>query len=199
LRQQFDKPIDMNFDFEADIELSNERTQIRPLKIEDLQHLLPVATQHKDLVRFSPVLIHSEGHLRDYISQAVQERKNNIRYAFIIWDKLKNQYAGSTSFLNISNKDKRLEIGSTWIGKDFQGTGLNAKVKALMLAYAFEKLEFERVEFRTDERNTASRKAMEKLGAIYEGRLRSHILMPDGFRRSSLYYSILRDEWLSKK
>lgn len=189
----------MNFDFETDIELSNERAKIRPLAISDQQHLLHVATQHKDLVRFSPSLIHSEEHLRDYITQAVEDRKNHFRYAFIIWDKLKNKYAGSTSFFTISNKDKRLEIGYTWIGKDFQGTGLNAKVKALMLDYAFEKLEFERVEFRTDQRNIASQKAMEKLGALYEGCLRSHMLMPDGFRRSSLYYSILRNEWLSKK
>ena len=188
----------MNFDFETDIELSNERALIRPLKVEDLQYLLPVATQHKDLVLYSPTLIYSEEHLRNYLAQAVTDRKNQFRYAFIIYDKLKNQYAGTTSYLNVANKDGRLEIGYTWIGKDFQGTGLNAKVKELLINYAFKKLEFERVEFKTDERNEASKKALTKLGAIYEGCLRSHMLMPDGFRRNSVCFSILRKEWEEK-
>ena len=189
----------MNFNFESDIELSNERGLIRPLQLDDLQHLLPIATQHKELVRFSPTPIYNEELLSAYIKQAVEDRKNHFRYAFIIWDKLKNQYAGSTSFLNIVNKDKRLEIGYTWIGKDFQGTGLNAKVKQLLIDYVFNTLEFERVEFKTDERNEASRKALLKLGAQYEGCLRSHMLMADGFRRNSVYYSILRDEWKTEK
>ncbi len=189
----------MNFNFETDIELSNERAHIRPLVLEDLQYLLPVATQHIDLVRFSPTLIYNEELLNAYIKQAVEDRKNHFRYAFIIWDKLKNQYAGSTSFLNIVNKDKRLEIGYTWVGKDFQSTGLNAKVKQLLIDYTFNNLEFERVEFKTDERNEASRKALLKLGATYEGCLRSHMLMTDGYRRNSVYYSILRNEWNTKK
>ena len=113
----------------------------------------------------------------------------------IIFDKVKNVYAGCTSFANISNKDKRAEIGWTWIGKDFQKTGLNRHCKFLLLRYMFEHLGFERVEFRTDERNIQSRTAMEKMGAKYEGALRSHTLMNDGFRRTTVYYSILKEEW----
>jgi RimJ/RimL family protein N-acetyltransferase len=188
----------MNFDFETDIELINERAHIRPLTTDYFEQLLPVASAHKDLLQYSPSPIYSEELLRNYINQAIQDKKNHLRYAFVICDKLKMQYAGSTSFLNIVNKDKRLEIGHTWIGKDFQGSGLNEQVKALLLGYAFDKLEFERVEFKTDERNAASRKALEKLGAVYEGRLRSHMLMADGFRRNSVYYSILREEWVGK-
>jgi RimJ/RimL family protein N-acetyltransferase len=185
----------MNFNFETDIELSNDRAHIRPLTMNYIQQLLPVATAHQDLVQYSPTLIYTDELLLNYIAQATEDRKNLLRYAFVIWDKQKMEYAGSTSFLNISNKDKRLEIGHTWIGKNFQGTGLNAKVKALLLNYAFKNLEFERVEFKTDERNATSRKALEKLGAVYEGTLRSHMLMTDGFRRNSVYYSILKNEW----
>ena len=159
---------------------------------------LPVATQHKDLVLYSPTLIYTEDYLLNYILQAQEDRKTQFRYAFIIYDKLKNQYAGTSSYMNVANKDLRLEIGYTWIGKDFQGTGLNAKVKELLINYAFNTLHFERVEFKTDERNEASKKALQKLGATYEGCLRSHMLMPDGFRRNSVYYSILRNEWLGK-
>jgi RimJ/RimL family protein N-acetyltransferase len=188
----------MYFDFETDIELSNERADIRPLTMDYFEQLLPVASAHKDLLQYSPSPIYSKELLRNYVNQAIHDRKNHLRYAFVIWDKQKLRYAGSTSFLNIVNKDKRLEIGHTWIGKDFQGSGLNEQVKVLLLNYAFSNLQFERVEFKTDERNKASRKALEKLGAVYEGCLRSHMLMADGFRRNSVYYSILRGEWEQK-
>ena len=83
----------------------------------------------------------------------------------------------------------------TWFGKSFQRTGLNRNVKFLMLRYAFEALRFERVELKTDERNQQSRLAIEKIGGRFEGILRSHVLMPDGFRRNTVYYSILKSEW----
>jgi RimJ/RimL family protein N-acetyltransferase len=105
------------------------------------------------------------------------------------------EYAGSTSFANVSNRDKRLEIGWTWIGKKFQKTGLNRNGKLLMLQYAFETLQFERVELKTDERNMASRTAIEKIGGKFEGILRSHMVVKDGFRRNTVYYSILSKEW----
>jgi len=185
----------MNFNFETNIELSNDRAQIQPLGMEHFEYLLPLATQDKDMLRFSPTPIYSEELLRSYISTAIDDRKRNFRYPFVIYDKLTNQFAGSTSYLNIVNKDLRLEIGYTWLGKSFQGTGLNARVKSLLLNYAFNELQFERVEFKTDERNATSRRALEKLGAIYEGCLRSHMVMSDGYRRNSVYYSILKNEW----
>ena len=185
----------MLFNFETDIELENDRARIQPLTMAHLEALVPIATQHPDLVRYSPSLIHTPELLQKYISEAIEDRKKHFRYAFAIWDKLTSQYAGSTSFANISDKDSRLEIGYTWLGKDFHGTGLNARVKSLLLNYAFHELEFERVEFKTDERNATSRRALEKLGAKYEGCLRSHMLMTDGFRRNSVYYSILSNEW----
>jgi RimJ/RimL family protein N-acetyltransferase len=185
----------MDFDFESGIELENERARIEPLSLDHYEFLLPIATQDKEMLCYSPTPIYSEELLRTYISTAIADRKNHFRYGFAIWDKQANQYAGSTSYLSIVNKDKRLEIGYTWVGKTFQGTGLNAKVKSLLVNYAFKELEFERVEFKTDERNATSRRALEKLGAIYEGCLRSHMLMSDGFRRNSVYYSILKNEW----
>ena len=88
-----------------------------------------------------------------------------------------------------------MHIGWTWIGHKFQGTGLNVNMKFLMLQYAFETLEFEKVEFRIDERNKKSRRAVEKLGAKLEGILRKDKLMKDGFRRSTCCYGILKEEW----
>ncbi len=185
----------MNFPFDKDIILENSTALLRPLQISDFNNLLKVATEDKNLLEFSPKPVYSKILLTDYIENAITERKKKSRYYFIIFDKRKNAYAGSTSFLNISNIDSRLEIGSTWIGKDFQRTGLNRNCKYLLLGFAFEELDAERVELKTDERNTASRNAIEKIGGKFEGILRSHTLLYDGFRRNTVYYSILKNEW----
>ena len=162
---------------------------------EDKNHLLAVATEHNDLVVYSPYQIHTPKLLEEFVLTSIAERKKEFRYPFTIYDKQKKAYAGSTSIANVSNRNKGLEIGWTWIGKQFQQTGLNRACKFLLLSYAFEELDFERVEFKTDERNMASRTAIEKIGGQYEGALRSHTLMLDGFRRTTVYYSILKQEW----
>jgi N-acetyltransferase len=189
----------MNFPFDREIILENSVAQLRALQISDIYNLLKVATQNERLLQFSPAPVHSKELLTAYIEKANNERLNKNRYAFIIFDKRKNAYAGSTSFMNISNGDDRLEIGSTWIGDDFQKTGLNRSCKYLLLCFAFEELGAERVEFKTDERNKTSRDAIEKIGGQFEGILRSHTLLYDGFRRNTVYYSILKNEWANLK
>jgi RimJ/RimL family protein N-acetyltransferase len=189
----------MDFNFENNLVLENERTLLQPLSMEHFEPLVPVATADKSLLQYSPILLYTPKLFKEYIESSLQERESKFRYAFAIYDKLEQKYAGSTSFAFISNVDKRLQIGWTWYGKEFQRTGLNRSCKLLLLSYAFETLEFERVEFTVDERNQASRTAVEKIGGQLEGILRSHILMPDGFRRSSCYYSILKTEWESIK
>ena len=185
----------MNLQFDKEIILENSVALLKPLQIADIHNLLKVSSEDKDLLQFSPMQIYTEELLKQYIEKSISERQNNNRYSFSIFDKTKNAYAGSTSFLNISNVDSRLEIGATWIGKEFQRTGLNRNCKYLLLDFAFDKLDAERVEFRTDERNIASRTAIEKIGGKFEGILRSHTLMCDGFRRNTVYYSILKNEW----
>ena len=99
--------------------------------------------------------------------------------------------------MNIDRKNRVLEIGSTWIGRSYQGTGLNDQMKELMIAYAFEDMNMEKIEFRIDERNTRSRKAVEKLGAVLEGILRENVYLLDGYKRNTCCYGILRKEWKS--
>ena len=118
---------------------------------------------------------------------------------FIIFDKTKNAFAGCTRFMNIDWVNKVLHIGATWIGREFQGSGLNENMKMLMLQYAFESLNFEKVEFRIDERNIRSRKAVEKLGAKLEGVLRKNVYLSNGFKRNTYCYGILYEEWLKIK
>jgi N-acetyltransferase len=189
----------MTFPFDEEIKLENSFAILRPLQLSDIGSLQSVATSDKSLLQFSPLPVYTEELLTRYIEKALTDRQNKIRYPFIIFDKSKNAYAGSTSFLNISNVDSRLEIGSTWIGKEFQKTGLNRNCKYLMLSFGFDKLQAEKIEFRTDERNVTSRTAIEKIGGQYEGLLRSHTLMPDGFRRNTVCYSILRSEWMERR
>ena len=106
---------------------------------------------------------------------------------------------GSTRYLEIHPRDRGLEIGGTWYGLDYQRTAVNTECKYLLLQHAFETLGCIRVQIKTDQRNTRSIRAIERLGAVREGVLRNHIINPDGVVRSSVYYSILDSEWPAVK
>lgn len=189
----------MNFSFEATIVLENDWLLLQPLSMADIDNLLDIATSNTTLLQFSPKQIYTRELLTQYVKDAIVFRDTKTRYSFSIFDKVNNCYAGSTAFLNVSNADDRLEIGATWIGKAFQGTGLNRQCKYLMLQYAFDTMNAHRVEFRTDERNKQSRKAIEKIGGQLEGVLREHTVMYDGYRRNTYCYSILQKEWAMMK
>jgi RimJ/RimL family protein N-acetyltransferase len=103
--------------------------------------------------------------------------------------------AGATRYLNVSPKDRGLEIGGTWYGLDFQRTAVNTECKYLLLKHAFETLGAIRVQLKTDARNVRSQKAIERIGAVKEGMLRNHMILPDGTIRHSVFYSILDSEW----
>ncbi len=174
--------------------LENKRVKLSLLDLSNYTHLETIA-QEKDLIYYSPSDISTPEKLRDYVQVAVDGYYNKTIIPFIIYDKDKQAYAGSTRFGLIDWRNRILHIGWTWIGHNFQGTGLNSHMKFLMLQYAFETLDFEKVEFRIDERNQKSRRAVEKLGATLEGILRKDKLMKDGFRRSTCCYGILKEEW----
>lgn len=178
--------------------LENERVKLALLDLSNYKHLIPIASQ-KDLIQYSPSDISTPEKLKSYVEEAVDGYYHKTTIPFIIYDKLAQAYAGSTRLGLINWKNKVLHIGWTWIGKEFQGTGLNDQMKSLMLEYAFETLDFEKVEFRIDERNIRSRKAVEKFGAKLEGILRKDTLMLDGFKRSTCCYGILKDEWSTSK
>ena len=112
-----------------------------------------------------------------------------------IIDKRTNKIAGCTRLAEISWKDERGQIGWTWLGKEFQGTGLNKAVKYLILEYGFDKLDLNRIELKADERNLQSRKAMKSIGATEEGTLRQHMKIHDGYLRNTVFYSFLKSEW----
>lgn len=122
-----------------------------------------------------------------------QAAGTDLPFAVII---LKNAKAiGATRYLNIEPHHRQLEIGGTWYGLDYQGTGVNSEAKYLLLKHAFEALGCIRVQLKTDARNLRSQRAIERLGAVKEGVLRQHMITPEGVFRDSVYYSILDGEW----
>lgn len=179
----------------SQIILENERVKLSPLTLQNFESLIPVASQ-ENLVQYSPSDIATPSSLKNYVEIALQQVKAGTSIPFIIYDKQNNAFAGCTRYMNMNHRNKVLHIGSTWIGREFQGTGLNTQMKNLMLDYAFTTLDFEKVEFRVDERNMASRKAVEKLGCTLEGILRKDVYLLNGFKRNTCCYGLLRDEWL---
>ncbi|TLP77585.1 GNAT family N-acetyltransferase [Maribacter sp. ACAM166] len=174
--------------------LENARVVLRPLTLENFEELISIASQH-NLVQYSPSNIATPNTLKEYVETALKQVDDGTSISFIIYDKLQKAYAGSTRYMNMNHKNKVLHIGSTWIGREFHGTGLNDQVKLLMLDYAFGAMDFEKVEFRIDERNSKSRKAVEKLGCTLEGILRKDVYLLNGFKRNTCCYGLLREEW----
>lgn len=183
--------------FGKNIVLENQFVMLRPLQEDDLKNLEHFVLEESEIWRFSLVQISNSDQLNNYIKQAVENRNQEKEYPFIVFDKIKNKYAGCSRFYDIQLPYKYLQLGYTWYGKAFQGNYVNKCCKLLLLEFAFEKLEMERVEFRADNRNERSIQAMKSIGCIEEGVLRNHLPKAEGGgRRDSIVLSILKQEWL---
>lgn len=174
--------------------LEGKHVKLRPMAIEDLKIFQKITNESSIWFYFTNDLSKYE-ELKKWVETGISETANKKRLAFTIINKAENTIVGSTSLGNISYRDKRIEIGWTWLAKEYQGKGINDQVKFLMLEYCFENNDFERVEFKTDVLNVAARRALKKIGAMEEGTLRSHTLMTHNRRRDTIFYSVLRDEW----
>lgn len=186
------------FDFETDIILENERVLLRPLALTDGSLLAHYVNEEPELWNYSLAAIHNSADLENYIQTAIEARGNKTSYAFIVFDKLLNDYVGCTRFYDIQLAFQTTQIGYTWYSKKCWGTKLNENCKYLLLEYAFDQMGFERVEFRADNNNKRSIAAMQKIGCVIEGVLRNHLPKPDGTRRDSIVLSILKEEWTNK-
>jgi RimJ/RimL family protein N-acetyltransferase len=180
------------------IVLENEQVMLRPLLSADISRFEELTTDSAMWI-FSTTDLSYPGQLQKWMNTAMEQMRLHTRIAFTIIDKKNNEVVGSTSFGNISEYDKRIEIGWTWLGRPYRGVGFNNHCKYLMLRYCFEELDFERVEIKTDVLNVAARKALARMGFIEEGILRSHTLMTHNRRRDTIYYSVLRSEWEEMK
>jgi RimJ/RimL family protein N-acetyltransferase len=188
----------MDFDFDDKFILEDNRVILKPLELSDFDHLISFSTNEPEIWKYSLVQAIGENGLKNYLNLAIHARNNKMEYPFIVFDKLKNSFAGSTRFYDIQLANKCLQLGFTWYGKEFQGTGLNKHCKKLLLEFAFEKMGIERVEFRADNDNKRSISAMKSIGCVEEGILRSNGMRSDGTRRDSIILSILKFEWEKK-
>jgi N-acetyltransferase len=181
--------------FNENLVLENDFVQLRPLQNSDYKLLEHFVIEEPEIWKYSLMQVSTPAQLENYIKEAVDNRMKEKEYPFIVFDKVKNQYAGCTRFYDIQIAYKYLQLGYTWYGNIFQGTYVNKNCKLLLMEYAFEKLEMERVEFRADNRNERSKQAMQSIGCVIEGVFRNHLPTVEGGRRDSIVLSILKEEW----
>ncbi|AOW09631.1 GNAT family N-acetyltransferase [Flavobacterium gilvum] len=185
--------------FPQNIILEDEMVFLRSLQLSDFENLLDISLNEPETWEYSLVRANGKENLENYIRLALKAKENKTEFPFIVFDKKSGKYAGSTRFYDINLQFKTLQLGYTWYGKDFRGTGLNKHCKYLLLQFAFETLGIERVEFRADNNNQRSIAAMKSIGCKVEGVLRSHMPTADSdVRRDSIVLSILKDEWFSE-
>ncbi|MGD8569883.1 MAG: GNAT family N-acetyltransferase [Gammaproteobacteria bacterium] len=175
----------------------------------DFVRLEPLEPHHKDglceavkdgeLWKLFVTLVPNTNEIDDFIHKAMAAHKNHDGITFATVDRKTNQVIGSTRFMRANLPYRKVEIGYTFIAKTFQRTRINTEAKLLMLTYAFENLELNRVEFLTDFLNLKSRNAILRLGAKEEGILRNHMVMPNGRIRDSVIFSIIKNEWPGAK
>jgi len=190
--------VQKNFDFNKDYVLEDDRVILRPILIEDIDHLANYVLSEPEIWKYSLVAINKVEDLNGYIESAIDSRNNKTAYPFIVFDKQLNKYVGSTRFYDTQLSFETTQLGYTWYSKEVWSTGLNTHCKYLLLQFAFEQIGFKRVEFRADNDNKRSIAAMQKIGCTVEGVLRSHLPKPDGTRRDSIILSITKEEWEQK-
>lgn len=177
-----------------ELKLETEKVLLRPLQHLDIASFSLIANDDS-LWKYFTFLLNDPAEMQKWVELGLKEREEGKRIPFTIIEKASGNICGSTSLGSISYYDKRIEIGWSWLGKQYQGTGINFHAKFSMLSYAFDVLDWERVEIKTDNLNERAKQGLRKIGAKEEGVLRSHMQMPLNRRRDSIYFSILKNEW----
>lgn len=176
------------------IALEGSAVRLEPLSLDHLPALINVGLD-ADIWRWMPRQINSPADMRTYIEAALDARTAGTEMPFATIDKASGLAVGSTRFMAIEPRHRRVEIGNTWLAPAWQRTAVNTEAKLLMLDHAFGVLGALRVEFKTDALNERSRAALVGIGAQEEGTLRRHILTESGRRRDSVYFSVIEEEW----
>jgi RimJ/RimL family protein N-acetyltransferase len=174
------------------VTLSGRHVRLEPMEERHRDDLLAAAAQDPATFRYLFVdLSRGEEAWREYLADAM--KPENVSWATV--DVGTGRAIGSSRFLDIAPEHGRLEIGWTWVAPSHQRTAINTEAKLLQLSYAFDELGANRVALKTDLRNERSQSAIARIGGVREGVLREQFRMPDGYMRSSVYFSILAAEW----
>lgn len=179
-------------------ELVGTHVHLRPMGADDAPVLLRAAEDGR-LWESRLTVVPGPETADAYVATAMAGKSAGTVMPFVILDKVSREPIGSTRFWKIDGRNRKLEIGSTWLSASRQRTGANTEAKYLLLTHAFEAMRFVRVQFTTDELNEKSRTAILRIGAKQEGIIRYERIMPDGRRRNSVRFSIIDDEWAGVK
>ncbi|WP_395066136.1 GNAT family N-acetyltransferase [Flavobacterium sp.] len=185
----------MKFDFKEKYILENEFVKLQPLENTDFDILLDYSENEPEIWEFNSGGANGKENLEKYVANATKNRENEKEYPFIVFDKISGKFVGSTRFYGILLEMKTIEIGYTWYGKKYQGSGINKNCKYLMLEFLFEKMEMERVAFAANSKNERSLNAMKSIGCVVEGILRNCSTDAKGERIDATKLSILKTEW----
>ena len=181
------------------VNLQGKLVRLEPLSEAHVAGLAAIGL-NDDIWRWMPYgYLRSKEDIRKWVMDLLNRAEQGTDRPFAVIHLASGRVAGATRYMDIHPKDYALEVGGTWYGVEFQRTGVNTEAKYLLLSHAFEDLKCIRVQIKTDLRNERSQKAIERIGAVREGVLRNSMIMPDGYKRSSVYYSILDAEWPAVK
>ncbi len=176
------------------VTLAGRHVQLVPLSEMHADALWEVA-RDPELWRWTVARMTQRADFDRYLARALAERDAGAALPFATIELATGTPVGSTRFANISRHDRRVEIGWTWVGRQWQRTAVNTETKLLMLRHAFETWESVRVELKTSAMNSVSRAAIARIGGVEEGTLRRHTRLDDGTWRDTVYFSILDHEW----
>jgi RimJ/RimL family protein N-acetyltransferase len=185
----------MSFSVEP-VVLEGRHVRVEPLSQEHANGLFNRGQVEKDWEYMPRPAFVDLADCRHWIDEA---RNTAGQVPFAIVETRQGRAVGSSRYMTIRAPHRGLEIGYSWLGRDYQGGVINTEAKLLLLQHALETLDALRVEFKTDARNIRSQKALQAIGATLEGTLRSHMLVQDDFVRDSVYFSVTADDWPSVK
>lgn len=185
----------LNLNFEKNYILENDWVKLTPLEESDIEYLIKIADE-PNIWEHSFVKGDGEENLKHYIETTINNRKLGKEYPFLIFDKVQNEYAGSTRFYDILSNFNSVRLGYTWIGQKFRGTKVNKGSKYLLFEFAFKVMKAERVGLGAYKDNLLSIQAMKSLGCVEEGVFRNYLPYNDG-RTDALLFSIIKNEWVT--
>ncbi|SFS16955.1 Protein N-acetyltransferase, RimJ/RimL family [Dyella sp. OK004] len=178
--------------------LKGRLVELRPVEEETLDELFNVS-RDPNIWRLTSVAYSDPAIFYPNFKAALRDREHGKVYPLLMCLAGSGQIIGTTRLLDIHPHDKKIEIGVTWMACEFWGTGINTECKLLLLEHCFETLGANRVQFRAKADNARSRRALEKIGATFEGVMRKDKIEPNGNARDTALYSIVREEWPSVK
>ncbi|MRX40465.1 GNAT family N-acetyltransferase [Flavobacterium sp. LC2016-23] len=183
---------------QTNIILENEKVLLLPFENERNTELQTIIFDD-EIWKYMGMYVRDAVDFENYIQNTLKQKAAGICYPFLIIDKATNKVAGSTRYGYLNQASQKCEIGWTWYGAAFQGTGLNKACKYELLNFGFENIQFRRIQFSADLQNERSQSAIEKLGALKEGIFRNNYIDSEGKSKDDVYYSIIAEEWAATK